>query len=780
MKRGTVLVIVVVATGVLAGLVLRTVSPGSASPARDLLAALELEAARPPQPRLVLEEGFESDRCQATPPETCFALKAWHGGASGAASTASARTGARGFRITSDDPAGADADVFRILRVRGDHRYRLEGWIRTEGLEPIDATTHGTLHLIEYRNEAEIAGSFTNRPRIHRDLERHEGTTDGWRRVAYTFTTMSQTRFLRIAASLGNWGRARGTVHVDDLRLEELPPAGIWIAADDPLDDRARVGSFELDGDTRRAVALPVGQTVEHHLRVPKRASLDFALGLVGSAAESAPVRFRLTAESSGVEITLLEEVLAAGAGFVDRLLPLPALAGRDVTLRASALPLSGQAGGRIAVLWAHPTLRWPARRRATSVVWVSVDTLRADHVGHLGYERDTTPTLDRLAAEGATFRAASSASPWTLPSHASMLTSSFPSTHGADDRTGLGPELPTAAEMFARAGWFCGAFTSHLYLSPTFGFERGFHTFHVDQDARAEVVIERALDWLRAHGEQPTFLFIHLFDPHWGYGAPEPYTTMFDPDYRGPASGSYLESVLPFKDPKVVPEARDLDHVVARYDGEIRYTDQAIGRLLDGIAQLGLAHDTLTVVTSDHGEEFREHGSMGHGTALYEEQLHVPLILHGASVRATPPIDAPVRTVDILPTLADLAGVELDGLPTVGGVSLVPLLRDPTFEVPPAFAETRRFSRPKRSMRRGSDKVILADDRPARLFDLATDPDEHSDRAGSEPDRTRALVTEAEAFFDALAATAPSGGDPSVALTAAEREVLRSLGYLE
>ena len=405
--------------------------------------------------------------------------------------------------------------------------------------------------------------------------------------------------------------------------------------------------------------------------------------------------------------------------------------------------------------------------------------------MGHLGYDRDTTPNLDRLAAEGVTFLNADSAAPWTIPSHASMFTATFPSYHQADQRIGLLEALPAAAEIFSEAGYFSGAFTTHFFLSETFGFNRGFHTFHWKQDAAAGEVVDRALSWLQQHANRPTFLFLHLFDPHWHYSPPPPYARLLsDPDYDGTVSGD-LDSIAPFKDHQNSPAPEDLAHIIALYDGEIRYVDTEIGRLMEGIRRLGLSGNTLLVITADHGEEFRDHDSMGHDYTLFEEVLHVPLILYGPLVGTGGRIDVPVRTVDILPTLLELLDVPSGPLPADGGVSLVPLLAgERNSSVPPAFGETRRHDLVAlSSMRVGNEKIIW-DRKNGRylLFDLANDPKETRDLSSPDSARLVSLREEMTSFFDRIAerARARSLEHPGeIELSEKEVELLRSLGYL-
>jgi arylsulfatase len=748
------------------------------------------ERKAPPRETLVFSEDFEG------PDAGEWKVIPWKGNAEGERSAEVFRGGSHSFALWSaTDPRtgkaeGADAEVSRIITVEGNTRYRFEGYVRTEGLVPLGAIVHGSFYLGEYRTPEELRGESVNPPRFHLEMEDFKGDTQGWMRVTFTFTTMEETILLKIAGSLGNWGRASGRVFIDDISLWKETPRGILRTVTEPEE-----GNFTVGKETRRSLAVPVPCTLTYRVEVRENTYLELAAGVPGGKSPSniLPVEFIVSAvDGHGAPQAIFQHSQLPGAGWHEQKVALSPFAGQTVDLRFETRclhhPGTPSTGGQIAggALWGHPVLRVPESPPGqTSLLLISIDTVRADHVGHLGYPRNTTPTLDRLASEGVSFRHGESASPWTLPSHASMLTATFLSYHGADDRTGLRREVPVAAEIFSEAGYFCGAITTHLYVSETFGFDRGFHTFRYEQEVPALIAVNEALTWLRRHGDRPTFLFLHLFDPHWDYKPPPPYDKMFDPEYDGPCRGGYFDSVLPYKDSKKAPAPRDLAHIIALYDGEIRYTDDQIGRLMEGLAELGLAKRTLTIITSDHGEEFQERGSMGHGSTLYEEQLHVPLVFHGACLgSAGLAVDAPVRTVDILPTALDILGLSAEKLPAGGGVSLAGLMEGRKgVKVPPAFAETRRWGAAKFSMRKGNDKVIR--DRltgMTSLFDLASDPGEKQNLFARFPERLHAFGKEMDVFFQTLSARAKKlkGEKPEdVVLTGEQKEILKALGYV-
>ncbi|OLC53672.1 MAG: hypothetical protein AUH92_05450 [Acidobacteria bacterium 13_1_40CM_4_69_4] len=419
-------------------------------------------------------------------------------------------------------------------------------------------------------------------------------------------------------------------------------------------------------------------------------------------------------------------------------------------------------------------------------VILVVVDTLRADHLGIYGYDRATSPRLDAFARQATVFDAAWSAAPWTLPSVMSMMTSRYPSSHRVEnDGLQLAADVPTLAETLQRAGYTTGGFVSHVYVSSLFGFGRGFEVFEdfglsrpgyrleAGMEPPADRVTDAALAWLRGRARRPAFLLVHYFDPHWPYAPPEAYRALFPVSYRGPLDASY-DSISKFLDP-LTPIPEDYRRfLVDRYDGEIRFVDDQIGRLLDGLVATGRAPRSWVVVTADHGEEFKDHGSMGHGRRLYEETIRVPLIIGRVAVagRAAGPGDVPgpdgivagsrvavpVSGIDLFPTMAALAGAAAPG--GLQGTSLVPLLGRGGETSPPAASagrpapgagpapdrplvcETIRLNAHLKAVRRGPLKLIESmDENRTEMYDLAADPFEKSDLSDSRPDDRRALV---------------------------------------
>ena len=450
------------------------------------------------------------------------------------------------------------------------------------------------------------------------------------------------------------------------------------------------------------------------------------------------------------------------------------------------------------------PTGCAPAEERPPNVVLISIDTLRADHVGSYGYARPTTPVLDSVAEEGVRFANAFSQSSWTLPAHASLMTSQYPHEHGAvENNTRIKDAAVTLAEALQGAGYDTAAFVTWVYVGKLYGFDTGFADFTelIEKDdlmlaaghgaLPAGPTTDAAIEWLGRERDAPFFLFVHYFDPHMDYAPPEPYGSLYDPDYTGSIDGRY-ESMMPYI--KYLPlyeaplDPRDRDHVEALYDGEIRYTDEQIGRLLGALgATVGL-DDCLVVIVSDHGEELGDHLSMeGHGWTLYDEILHVPLILRlPGGRRAGTVIDETVELIDVAPTILGRLGIPPP--PTFRGRALTGLIETGELAEPRpfAYAETHRFNVIRRAIRGPRYKLIQTRDtglnavgvpvEPGfRMFDIVEDPGEQQEIFDPRDETARRLARFLEGFASRERAEAEEVEIPESTL-----ELLRSLGYVQ
>ncbi|MFO7950885.1 MAG: sulfatase [Candidatus Fermentibacteraceae bacterium] len=302
------------------------------------------------------------------------------------------------------------------------------------------------------------------------------------------------------------------------------------------------------------------------------------------------------------------------------------------------------------------------------NVVLVIIDTLRADRLGCYGYGRDTSPGLDSLAAEGMRWTRVQGQSSWTLPAVTTILTGLSPRAHGARlnvrERTMwmVSPEAPTAASLLGNAGYRTLGLFNVVLLSERMGFHRGFHRFHCSRAGHgmAGESVDRALAWLEGEAErdEPFLLVLHLFDPHSPYDPPQPWDTLY-------ASSSEGDTAWTFTPAGAVADTTARKRLEDLYDGEIAWTDSQLSRLWAGIRGMGLADETLVLVTADHGEEFLEHGYVEHGRTLYQEITRVPMIASGPGIPSDSVGERVVSHLDLLPTILAAAGVEAPaGLP--------------------------------------------------------------------------------------------------------------------
>ena len=428
------------------------------------------------------------------------------------------------------------------------------------------------------------------------------------------------------------------------------------------------------------------------------------------------------------------------------------------------------------------------------NVVLISLDTLRADHLSAYGYERPTSPTLDALAEDGVLFEQFIQNGGGTLPSHMTMLTSLHPITHGIRPTTGrsLLPVHQTLAERLYAAGYQTAAFTDAGWMRSKFGFSQGFQIF--DESAgHLERILPKGLDFLERNAARPFFLFLHTYDIHsqdtgQPYGCPGGYEEQFLPsgvEFDGCRGGRCATELLHWANEEM-EEGRlrvedlftpqEVETLRARYDGCIRYADSQVGVLVRRLKELDLYDRTLIVVTSDHGEEFLEHGRFLHRTGGYEVLAHVPLVLKlpYSAIRGRR-VSNLAAMVDLMPTVLELVG--LDGPEEqMQGRSLVPAL---TRDVP-----IRQATHLFRVLR--TERWKYFGQQTEELYDLSQDQGEQNDLIGSvEPDprlirQLDELLAQDRALRQALEARAEEKGEDEVALTEQEIRELKALGYLD
>lgn len=482
--------------------------------------------------------------------------------------------------------------------------------------------------------------------------------------------------------------------------------------------------------------------------------------------------------------------------------------------LLASGLALSGAGAGP--ALFSGCSTKGSTTR--PNVILISIDTLRADHVGCYGYPKDTTPHLDRFAAEGVQFRKVICSFPSTLPSHMSILTSLYPDVHGViakdmlklmikEKDWGLSPfgisltdtaesaptldvASPTLAELLREAGYRTAGFVrSCVWMDAKYGFDRGFQLYSVT-DENAEQLNKRVFAWLADQGSEPFFLFLHYYDVHsdWErlpYDSPAPYDRMFlHPDQgtfpgcgEGTCASQYL---LALNNKGVLLPSEERDYIKGMYDGGIRYTDHHVGELLQEVDRRGLRENTLVVVTSDHGEEFQEHGKFLH-CQVYNECIAVPLLMrYPGAIRPGSTVSTLVETIDIMPTILDLTGIKEHRAALMQGSSLLPLLNR---DVSDAHRHAYCTGPLSNALIQGKWKLIYNPYREAaELYDLADDPQEQRDLVGTHYERLESMLAAIQEKMGRNAELKKAGSHgirKPLTLDQTEMEKLRSLGYV-
>jgi arylsulfatase A-like enzyme len=408
-------------------------------------------------------------------------------------------------------------------------------------------------------------------------------------------------------------------------------------------------------------------------------------------------------------------------------------------------------------------------------VILISLDTLRADHLGAYGYPRATSPYFDALARRGTLFRRAVANAPSTAPSHGALLSSVYPSAFSAPlTPSGPPPAIPLLAEILRGHGFATWGFTDGGFVASAFGFGRGFDQYREERVGLAQTnpAIEH---WLDTHQAERWFLFVHTYDVHTPYGGSEVARRALDVrGWRG--SQKIVAQDLEGLERAATPPA-DLADVVALYDAGIRHADEMLGDLLALLERRGLLASSLVVITSDHGEEFFEHGRTQHKQLYLHPNLRVPLLIL-VPRRVPRVVDDTVELVDVLPTVLEILG--LPPHPGAMGRSLLPLIDgESRGDDALAYAEGGLHSGMQRTV--VTDRWQLLYDAPSgrvQLFDLDADPGAHHDVAPAHPEVSTRLTAQVRRRMHQAAARRVPAPAPRVAPET--RRQLEQLGYVE
>jgi arylsulfatase A-like enzyme len=578
---------------------------------------------------------------------------------------------------------------------------------------------------------------------------------------------------------------------------------------DNPLDLKRKL---KLGGAEFNVLFSPPKSEYSFDIDIPESCVLDFGIGIVRDKnsekfvfdEEEKGVVFMIVLSSGDRKRTVFQHYLPPPPQEEDRTVSYQKL---NVDLPRSediTLTLITEGGNQNFSFWHNPVL-YQKGKNDHNIILISVDTLRADHLGCYGYERETSPNIDALAKDSTLFANVYASSPWTLPSHVAMLTSLHGVHHQVyHDDEKMDPELITLADLLRQHHYICSAMTGGGFVSAAYGFSKGFDSYNevaggLFNQRSAEDLYENVSDWLEKNAKEKNFfLFLHTYQPHDPYACPDPYRSMFlaeDAEWRHINLMGRLGGKPNYF--KKIPES-ERQNVISLYDAEIRYTDEMlIGPLIQKLKDTELYDKTMILVTSDHGEEFYDHSSWGHGHQLYDESLKVPLIIKfPQSEYRGSRCDTIVSLVDVMPTILEEAGVEFPGL-DIDGKSLVPVIEGKETEdrvfladigdnvlnshIPQKIATNE--NRQKFILNKPFSQEDLSfflhpppDTGPVELYDLRLDPREKSNiahgRAG--------LVNQLIRFIEDLYASAQKRKTLKPEIDEALKEQLRALGYIK
>jgi arylsulfatase A-like enzyme len=426
-----------------------------------------------------------------------------------------------------------------------------------------------------------------------------------------------------------------------------------------------------------------------------------------------------------------------------------------------------------------------------TNVILIIIDTLRADHLGIYGYNKNTSPNIDKFAQNNTVYNKCYSQSPWTKPSVASIFTSLYPTVTGINKVDNiLKDNFHTLAEILKENGYLTAGIVSNALLNSNHGYSQGFDRY-IDYTGgnphfsiSSPRVTRLAIDWMEKHKEKKFFLFLHYFDPHYNY-LKHPNID-YPKDYEGA-----LKNPMDITKLRMIRKTlsdKDLEYLIALYDGEIQFTDKYIGKLIEAINRLQLMKKTLIILTADHGEEFMTHGWIGHTKTLYDELIHVPLIIHypdqnGRSER----INGVFKLIDIAPTIMHYLNIKLNNIPYQGRalprdnnhVNSADSFAFSEVSFTPLRVEYKEKTAFKRSIQNISEKLILDLKKSSyEFYNLAQDPTEQNNIFSLDNPHIQKMQELLIKKFSRLYKANDQGQE--IDFTERELENLRSLGYIQ
>ena len=563
----------------------------------------------------------------------------------------SARLEMRTWRALLSEALRAELDVqgFAINFGTSDqHKYTRGGW--ATGWGDSGRSDDGTQFARTEGKESELRFWFREPPK---ELVLRARTPEGAQGPAKLRASIGKETLAGDWQVSGEWTILRAPIASDatgrhTLTLRSSTPIEIdwlWLpttATDGELTNIPRSLPIAFDTGSRRALAAPSSRSLSFYLHVPKGAHFIVDIG------SDQETTFTVSVQSEGGTEELLRTQAPVNA-WQEQDIDLSKYADKPIRLELRTDSSPGKTG------WGEPEIMIPnvaeagaPGKRAKNLVYVVMDTTRADAFSSVNPEADVdTPGYDGLAKKSTTFANAYNNENWTKPSVTTMWSGLYPDTHGAREATShVDDSIRFLPQQLQDNGFTTGAFIANAVVSKTFGFDKGWTHFQNDSDhatnGNGSMLYPHAAEWLTEHKDERFFLYVQSVDPHTTYDVPKDYWgRYYEGNYSGQIGTAFdREEQMVVDNGKMKVTDDDISYIRALYKGEVSYQDHYIAGLLETIDELGLANDTLIVVTNDHGEELQEHGSMGHGWPLFEEQIRAPLLMSYA------PIFAPGRSV--------------------------------------------------------------------------------------------------------------------------------------
>ncbi|TAM43029.1 DUF4976 domain-containing protein [bacterium] len=419
------------------------------------------------------------------------------------------------------------------------------------------------------------------------------------------------------------------------------------------------------------------------------------------------------------------------------------------------------------------------------NILFISIDALRADHLGCYGYRRDTSPNIDKLSREGVMFTQAISASSSTISSVPSIMTSTYPDVHGIwEFGNFLDPHIVSLGGVLKENNFSTGIISAQLF--PHLISRGDFISKKIKLDEKADKITDWAIEWLNKNKNKRFFLWLHYFDPHGPYTPPPPYDGMYlrDRFYGGgvelPLLNRRRGGFGGIPGYQAQGGIKDANYYIAKYDGEIRFTDDQIGRLLNALEEAGLLYRTTVIITADHGESLGEHDYyFDHGGYLYDNLIKAPLIIYYNSSKPLGKIiDQQVSLIDIFPTILDIARIRIPRQAEFEGTSLMPLIsKAGRYGKTYVFGEYFEGGSQKFAIRGNGWKLIYDRKKDKyELYNLKDDPGELNNLFLIENKRSKNLMNALDSFLGRMIRK-PSRN--KIELNKVDKEKLKSLGYL-